>query len=150
MDIKINSSKEMINPVTFQPIIKVNADIDLTLEYIQDVNGSEEHAKKMLWESFKKELKNYNMIDNSDKGESIENFEKFDSTIKNMNPVREQKRTYYYYDPDGELFGLEFENIVAFKNSKTTHRLKDKDGSFFIVPNDFLFIEIEGIEGFSF
>lgn len=67
-----------------------------------------------------------------------------------MTVIKEQKRIYYYWENDAPNKKLAFNNIVGFKDSKTTHRLLDDKGNHYIVPKDNLaYIMIEGIDYFT-
>jgi len=55
-----------------------------------------------------------------------------------LNPP-ENKRTYYFRD----LTVVNLFNVTHFLDSKSTHRLKTKDGKLHIIPKDFNHIEIK-------
>jgi hypothetical protein len=56
-----------------------------------------------------------------------------------MTEVNEQARTYWFSQTEH----IRIENIVGFADSTTTHRLETKDGRKWIVPKNFMAIEIE-------
>lgn len=62
-----------------------------------------------------------------------------------MVKVEEQIRTYYW--PDGT--STVFKDIVEFGMPGSTHRLKDKNGIFYIVAPGWRYIMLEGIESFT-
>lgn len=59
-----------------------------------------------------------------------------------MIEVNEQNRTYWF---DNDTF-FSIENVVSFADSASTHRLEDKDGTKWIVPKNFIAIEIKVAE----
>ena len=58
-----------------------------------------------------------------------------------LTPLDPPEKSRVYTFPGGDTVTLE--NVVAFANSETTHRLRTADGRLHIVPKTFLHIEID-------